>query len=288
MKILILGKNGQVGRCLQECAEKQDINYVALSREDCDISDKSKVDAYFNNHHDFDFAINAAAYTAVDKAEEEVDEAYAANHLAVEYLAKACKKYDIPLIHISTDYVFDGTKETLYMEEDCPNPTSVYGKSKLAGEKALQSLWHKHIILRVSWVFSEYGKNFVKTIRRLASERESLSVVADQYGSPTSAVSISEVLLAICQAQLEDPNADSRWGLYHYTDFPLTTWHQFATAIVKTLNLDTKVEPIMSAEFLTSAKRPKFSGLCVQKIIETFDCSQKSWRDNLMRICGYE
>ena len=283
MKVLILGKNGQVGRCLQECAEKQDINYIALSREDCDISDQSKVEAYFNKQHDFDFVINAAAYTAVDKAEEEIDEAYAANYLAVEYLAKICKKYDIPLIHISTDYVFDGTKETLYTEDDSPNPVSVYGKSKLMGEKALQSIWHKHIILRVSWVFSSYGKNFVKTISRLAKERESLSVVADQYGSPTSAVSISEVLLAICQAQLEHPNADSRWGLYHYTDFPLTTWHQLAKAVVSNLKVNTIIQPIKSSDYTTAAHRPHFSGLDTARVQQVFGINQRCWINKLMK-----
>ena len=288
MKILIIGKNGQVGRCIQEKAVQQRVNFVASGREDFDIKNQKQVESYFNQSHDFDFVINAAAYTSVDKAEDEVKLAYAVNDLAVQYLAQTCKLYDIPLIHISTDYVFDGSKETLYAEDDAPKPLSIYGKSKLAGEKSLQTIWHKHIILRVSWVFSEYGKNFVKTIIRLANEKKSLAVVADQYGSPTAANSIADLILIICRAQFEQVHPDSRWGLYHYTDFPLTTRNQFATAIVKEHNLDLKVEPITSADFHTSAKRPKFSGLRVNKIIDAFGFRQKYWFDNLMSIDKYD
>lgn len=278
MRLLIIGKNGQVGRCLQDYASAQAIDFVAIGREECDISNQKQVEHFFENNHQFDFVMNAAAYTAVDKAEEDIEQAYAANHLAVEYLAHACKKYDLPLLHISTDYVFDGQKETLYDEGDLPNPVSVYGKSKLAGEQALQSIWSKHIILRVSWVFSPYGKNFVKTIARLAKERESLSVVADQYGSPTAATSIAEVLIKICKAQAEKKeSADERWGLYHYTDFPLTTWHQLAKAVVSQLGLSALIKPIMSTEYPTAAERPKFSGLNCDHINEVYKIKQSDW-----------
>ena len=227
MKILIIGAKGQVGASLVQCAKENNITYAATDRSLLDVTDESAIQAYFEKNHDFDFVINATAYTNVDAAEDDEITANAVNHLGVKYLALVCKKYNIPLIHISTDYVFDGEKLTDYSENDSPNPQNVYGQSKLAGEIALQSLWEKHIILRVSWVFSEFGKNFIKTIAQLCDQKEKLGVIANQYGSPTSARSIAKVLIAICRKN------NSAWGVYHYSDFPATNWHQLATYVAR-------------------------------------------------------
>ena len=197
MNILIIGKNGQVGSSLVLEAIKNCINYIAISRDECDITNQDAVTRFFERKHDFDFIINAAAYTQVDAAENNLESARAANYFAVQYLAEAAKKYNIPLIHISTDYVFDGEKTTAYSEDDATNPKNVYGQTKLDGENILKKTWEKHIILRVSWVFSEFGKNFVKTIAQLYDKKEIFSVVADQMGSPTSARSIAQVILTI-------------------------------------------------------------------------------------------
>lgn len=281
MKVLIIGKHGQVGRSLQVCARKQNIDYIAIGRKECDISDEKAVEKYFVNHHDYDFVINAAAYTAVDKAEKEIKLADSVNHLAVGYLADSCKNFDIPLFHISTDYVFNGEKETLYHEEDNTSPTSVYGESKLAGEKRLINQWHKHIILRVSWVFSPYGNNFVKTIAKLAKEKSTMNIVADQYGAPTSAYSIAEAALAVCEQQHNNDDADDKWGVYHYSDFPLTTWHQFAVSIKKIMASNVNLNPIKSSEYPMVATRPKNSGLDIRKISRIFGVSQALWQKQL-------
>src|SRR3990167_1266887 len=164
MKILVIGKNGQIGASLIDAAKKQAIEIVGTSREELDITDQSAVTHFFKKTHDIDFIVNAAAYTNVDAAEKEIEAANAVNHLAVKQVAIMAKHYNIPLIHISTDYVFDGEKTTAYDEEDCPNPKNSYGKTKWDGEKSLKNSWEKHIILRASWIFSEYGKNFIKTI----------------------------------------------------------------------------------------------------------------------------
>ena len=199
MKILIIGKTGQVGLSLIAEAQSREIQYRATDREILNITDANAVNDFFDHNHHYDFIINAAAYTNVDAAENDQASAHNANSLAVEYLATAAKKYDIPFIHISTDYVFDGEKKVAYTEEDEVNPQNYYGKTKLAGERALQATWEKHIIIRVSWVISEYGKNFLKTISALCDQKEILSVVGDQLGSPTSARSIATVILTICE-----------------------------------------------------------------------------------------
>src|SRR3990167_11099307 len=234
MNLLIIGKNGQIGLSLIAESEANQIDYSAVGRAELDITNHSAVNAFFAQHHRFDFVINAAAFTNVDAAEKEIDSACAANASAVRYLAEACKQYDIPLIHISTDYVFDGEKNTGYYEDDMPNPKNIYGQTKLDGENHLKTAWKKHIILRVSWVFSEFGKNFVKTIANLADKKDVFSVVSDQLGSPTSAHSIANVIITICKRLFKNVKQEDHWGVYHYTDFPVTNWHQFATYVVRT------------------------------------------------------
>jgi dTDP-4-dehydrorhamnose reductase len=259
-RVLITGKNGQVGRELTERAAELAIDFVAFDSKELDIRDRVAVLAAVAKYQPT-AVINAAAYTAVDKAEEEKELAYAVNRDGVENLALACKTQDIPLIHISTDYVFDGEKDSPYVESDTPNPIGVYGASKYAGEEVLRATWHKHVIVRVSWVFGRYGNNFVKTMLRLAKERDELGVVDDQFGAPTSSIDIARVLLSLVIEDKKD------FGLYHLESNPKVSWHGFAQKIfeeAKMLGLIEKipvVNPISSEQFPTPVKRPVNSKL---------------------------
>ena len=284
MKILIIGANGQVGQSLCKLCKKEFIKYIATDRKKLDISDKNEIINFFKNL-DVDFVINASAYTNVEKAEEEYKIANSVNNLAIKYLAEECSRKNIPLIHISTDYIFDGQKQGMYNEKDIPKPLNIYGQTKLNGEINLQNNWKKHIILRVSWVFSKYGNNFLKTILKLSNSHEKLSVISDQYGSPTSAKSIAKVIIKICEHIYKNNNFDN-WGIYNYTDFPMSTWHQFATAIVdNNQNAKTKeIQPILAVDYKTNAKRPYNSALDVNKLIKQFNIKQNNWIDEAKRI----
>lgn len=287
MKILIIGKNGQVGASLVRKAIEKNIEYVATDRGDLDITSEKTITSFFENQSNFDFVINAAAYTKVDAAEQFPDIARAANALSLQYLAYTLKKFNIPIIHLSTDYVFDGEIATNYKEIDAPNPQNLYGETKLEGENILKSIWDKHIILRVSWVFSEYGNNFVKTISRLCDEKNTLSIVADQYGSPTSASSIAEIILTICNVLQQNKYSEKYWGIYHYSDFPATNWYQFASYIAHIKEKNNKyisIHAIKTADYPTAAKRPRNSQLCNMKIKEHFAIRQKSWLPEVDRI----
>lgn len=282
MKLLILGKNGQVGQSLVLCAAAQSIETVALDRSTLDVTDQQAINAFFEKNNSFDFVINATAYTNVDGAEDDEATATAVNADAVEYLAIVCKQYDIPLIHISTDYVFDGEKLTDYTEDDLPNPQNSYGRSKLLGENKLQTLWQKHIILRVSWVFSEFGKNFVKTISRLCDQKETLGVIANQYGSPTAAKSIANVIIEICQKN------HGQWGIYHYADFPATNWHQLASYVARIKGKGTAITAIEEKDYPLRAKRPQNSRFSTLKIKKTFGIDQHFWMPEVERILKNE
>ncbi|OGT39851.1 MAG: dTDP-4-dehydrorhamnose reductase [Gammaproteobacteria bacterium RIFCSPHIGHO2_12_FULL_36_30] len=291
--ILIIGAAGQVGLSLIELCNKTNIKYIAISRRDLDIIDSFAVDLFFQRNHAMDFVINAAAYTAVDAAEQDQVTAYAVNQYAVKNLALCCKRYDIPLIHISTDYVFDGKKKTSYVETDSRNPLSIYGISKLAGEKELQNLWHKHIILRVSWIFSEYRTNFVKTMCHLFTKQEEISVVDDQIGCPTSAASVASVIINIIHVTFEKNEA--LWGVYHYSDFPCVSWYTFACNILSSVeskvsvdNIKTKIiHPISSSEYPLPAKRPPNSVLNIEKIQKIFGIRSMCWHLEIQRIIQF-
>jgi dTDP-4-dehydrorhamnose reductase len=263
-KVFITGKNGQVGRELVERAAELKIDAVSFDSSELDICDREKVIAAIAEHKP-SVVINAAAYTAVDKAETEIDQAYAVNCDGVENLALACKSQNIPLIHISTDYVFDGEKEAPYLELDTPNPKGVYGASKYAGEQVLRATWEKHIIVRVSWVFGRHGNNFVKTMLHLAKDKDEISVVNDQFGAPTSTIDIARVLLNLSTVE----NID--FGLYHLESNPKTSWYGFAVKIfeeAKEIGLLEKspvVKPISSAHYPTPTKRPVNSKLATDK-----------------------
>jgi dTDP-4-dehydrorhamnose reductase len=256
-KVFITGKNGQVGRELVERAAELKIEAVSFDSSELNICDREKVIALVAEHRP-SVVINAAAYTAVDKAETEVDLAYAVNRDGVENLALACKAQNIPLIHISTDYVFDGEKESPYVESDIPNPIGVYGASKYAGEEVLRATWGKHIIVRVSWVFGRYGNNFVKTMLRLANERDELGVVDDQIGAPTSAKHIASQLLSC---------GEKNWGVFHLVSNPKVSWHGFASNVFeiavgyKLILRCPALNKLTTDDYPTPVKRPANSKL---------------------------
>ena len=281
-KILVTGKNGQVGWELQRSLAPLG-QVIALDAEDMDLSD---IDAIRRKVREIapHIIVNPAAHTAVDKAESEPDLTMAINGTAAGVLAEEAKKLDALLIHYSTDYVFDGTKASPYDETDTPNPQSVYGRTKLAGEQAIQAVGGKHLILRTSWVYGVHGGNFVKTILRLAKERSELRIVADQYGAPTWAR-----LLAASTAQVINGYSAEKSGVYHLTPHGRTNWHEFAEEIVRLARqyddaLKDKplvIHPIATNEYPLPAKRPANSSLSTEKIHQTFGLELPQWKKDL-------
>ena len=253
-----------------------------------DITDKEAVERTLRWGR-YSLIVNAAAYTAVDKAESERDEAFAVNADGPGYLATACAQEDIPLIHISTDYVFDGTKKTPYTESAPISPIGVYAESKAAGEASVRDNLNKHIILRTSWLYSTHGNNFVKTILRLASEREELRVVADQYGCPTYAADLAAAILHIAE-QFWSGRTIS-WGTYHYSGRGITTWHGFAEKICELARKHRplrvkRIKAIATSEYPTPAKRPPYSVLDCSKIQSLLGIRTRPWEDSLVEMLG--
>ncbi|ABE55940.1 dTDP-4-dehydrorhamnose reductase [Shewanella denitrificans OS217] len=290
MRILITGKNGQVGSCLVELLDAEtDLTFLALDREQLDITDAnevSKVVAEFKP----DIIINAAAYTAVDRAEKECELAYAINRDGPYNLALAANDVNALIIHLSTDYVFSGNSSESYVESDKTGPQSEYGRSKLAGEQAVVLACSRHIILRTAWVFGEHGNNFVKTMLRLAKTRDTLDVVADQFGGPTYAGDIAKAILAISNQVMKGNQA---YGVYHYSGFPHVSWYDFAKTIFSTalqqgfLKNTIQVRPITTLDYLTPAKRPANSRLDCHKINIAFVIEQSDWQSALKQIDEY-
>ncbi|MCU7938552.1 MAG: dTDP-4-dehydrorhamnose reductase [gamma proteobacterium symbiont of Bathyaustriella thionipta] len=285
MNILITGAKGQVGSELVVEALKRGHKVHGFGSKALDISNTEQVNNTVKQIQP-DVIINSAAYTAVDKAETEPAIAYAVNSQGSENLAKVCKQYEIPLLHISTDYVYDGEKQSAYTEVDTPVPTGVYGASKLEGDQKIAQIWHKHIILRVSWVFGQYGNNFVKTMLRLAEQRDELSIVNDQFGAPTSAKAISNRLLDIIDAeQFNQPSCP--WGTYNLQSDPGVTWYDFAREIftqaqqLEIINKKMKLNPIPSSQFPTPVKRPVNSKLDGQKLQQYFGQLPVDWKKDL-------
>lgn len=282
MKILITGANGQLGQELILSGQQKRFDVIGLTRSQLDISNAREVQSCINDTRP-DLIINAAAYTKVDLAESEPELAYAVNVNGVVNLAANSARLSIPLLHISTDYVFDGNKQTAYTEDDQPNPVGVYGKSKWLGEIALKQILTKHLILRVSWVYGLQGANFVKTMIRLGKERETIKVVNDQHGCPTSTAGIAEVIFKIiAQIQAEK----FQWGTYHYCEGPALSWFDFAKSILQSVaNYDSlkikEVLPIPTSEFPTPAKRPVNSVMTCQKLIDQLDFKPFSWQEML-------
>lgn len=282
--ILLTGAKGQTARDIILSARKEGIPLVSFDRKGLDITDISEVSERIDAVKP-SLVINGAAYTAVDRAEEEKGRAFAVNRDGPANLALCCKRAGIPLIHISTDYVFDGEKEGAYMETDRPNPSGVYAMSKWEGEEAVKNALDRHLIVRVSWVFGYYGHNFVHTILKTGQELGSLRVVADQYGCPTFTGHIAGVLLAL--SQKIKIGGDIPWGTYHYCDRPVTNWCDFTRVIfdrAHSRGLVSKIPeitPIPGSEYKTPVKRPSNSALDCSKIRERFNIYQRSWKDGL-------
>lgn len=278
------GAGGQVGRALIERGVASGIDMPGPGHGMLDITRPGCASDYMAALRP-DMVINAAAYTAVDRAESEPEAAYAVNRDGPASLADACREADVPLLHISTDYVFDGALSRPYRENDEPNPRSVYGKSKLEGERAVAQRLDRHIILRVAWVFSAHGENFVKSMLRLGAEREELGVVDDQKGAPTWADDIASVLLNIASQCMRD--TDPAWGIYHYTGTPETTWYGFSRAIfdqaveIGLLEKAPIVHPIRTEQYPTPAARPGNSALECRKLLNVFGIDQADWHTGL-------
>lgn len=275
--ILVTGSNGQLGKELQQLADAYpQYKFVFASREDLKLHHFPLVENFFLTVKP-QYCINCAAYTAVDKAVNEQDLAMLVNGEAVGHLAAICKKYQTKLIHISTDYVFDGESEIPYKEEDATNPMNVYGKSKLLGEQLCIKENEASIIIRTSWVYSSFGNNFVKTMMRLMRERNEINVVNDQIGSPTYAADLAKAIL--------DVIASGKWesGIYHYSNEGKISWYEFAVAIKEMMNSNCKINPISTSAYPTPAKRPHFSLLNKQKIADVFGIQVPYWKESLQK-----
>lgn len=277
MVILVTGASGQLGQAIQHIAfDYAECQFIFASSQDLDITNQEKVNHFFD-HNKIDFCINAAAYTAVDKAESEVEKAEIINVLGPKNLAIACKKHQAKLIHISTDFVFDGTSNKPYLETDATSPINVYGKTKRDGENAIIENLSAYFIVRTSWVYSQFGNNFMKTMLRLASERDSLNIVSDQIGSPTNAVDLAKATLSIVKS-----NSDA-FGIYNFSNEGIASWYDFAKEIFKVNDVCIEVNPIPSTAFPTPAERPKYSVLDKSKIKSVFGIEIKTWQEALQQ-----
>jgi dTDP-4-dehydrorhamnose reductase len=284
MVVLVTGSSGQLGQSLQFIAPNYpQIDFVFCDSKTLEITNFENCETIFSKYKP-DFCINAAAYTAVDKAENEPEKAFAINVTGAKNLAEVSKKFDTILLHISTDFVFDGSKDIPYLETDLPNPTGVYGQTKLDGERVIQQVWEKHFIIRTSWVYSQFGNNFMKTMLRLASERDTISVVNDQIGTPTNAVDLAEVLVSMiiktCNSQLATRN----FGTYNFSNEGQCSWYDFAKKIFEINNISINLLPIPTTSFPTPAKRPSFSVLDKSKIKNVFTVEVKDWEESLKRV----
>ena len=284
MKILVFGASGQIGREVCRAAWPPRYAILPLDRKAVDITKSAAVSAMLARETP-DLVINLAAYTAVDRAESEPGVAWAANCAGAAHIAGACDESATPLVHLSTDYVFDGRKTGPYREEDAVGPLGVYGRSKEAGERAVRAAVARHMILRTAWVFGAYGANFVKTMLRLAAERPVLRVVADQRGCPTAAADIAAALMVIA-GHIE--KGEAKWGTYHFVGAGAASWHSFAQAIfdqaAPQLAACPQVEPITTEQYPTPARRPMNSVLDCRKIEEVFGISSPPWRTALATV----
>ena len=279
--VLVFGANGQLGSEIKKISKEfSNLQITYTDVEDLDITDVSKLKLFFSNKK-FSYVINAAAYTAVDKAESEFKIATKINVEGVTNIARLATNYKLHLIHISTDYVFDGKSNLPYNEDSLPNPLNVYGKTKYKSE--IEALRHPEtIVIRTSWLYSTFGNNFVKTILKRAKEKDEIKVVYDQVGSPTYAEDLARAILSIINENINRKNFFKR-GIYHFTNQGLCSWYDFAYEIVSYFNLPCKVIPILTEEYPTPAKRPAYSVLDCKKYKETFEQEIPYWRDSLHR-----
>lgn len=277
--ILVFGGNGQLGRELIRAAAERHVALQALTRAEADIADAAAVAAALKRCKP-NLVVNAAAYTNVDGAESHYVEAQSGNELGPAVLAAACAKAGTTMVHVSTDYVFDGGKDGAYRESDPVHPINAYGRSKAAGEDAVRRALDRHVILRTAWLYSEFGRNFLKTILQLAQTRAELRIVADQHGSPTSARELAEAILHIAPRVIAEPRLA---GTYHFTADGATTWHGFAGCIVAAAAPITgrhpRVTPIATADYPTPAERPANSRLDCSRFVQTFGLAPRPWRE---------
>jgi dTDP-4-dehydrorhamnose reductase len=279
MVVLVTGANGQLGQAIQFVAGNYpNIRFVFCSSSDLDITNKENCDSVFNKEKP-DFCINAAAYTAVDKAESEPEKAELINVIGAKNLAESCKEFNAKLIHISTDFVFDGSKNSPYNETDLPNPKGIYGQTKLDGEIAIQEVFDAYFIIRTSWVYSQFGNNFMKTMLRLASERTSLNIVNDQIGTPTNAVDLAECLVTII-TEHSKLNTE-HYGIYNFSNEGQCSWFDFAKKIFEINEVKIELNPIPTTQFPTPAERPKYSVLDKTKIKTAFGIEIKPWEQSI-------
>ena len=282
MKILVTGKNGQLGRSIQNLISNYDHHeFTFVGREELNLTSSESISRYLDAHFHFDVIINCAAYTAVDSAEDEVDVADQVNHLAVKQLAEFANSQNAKLIHISTDYVFDGKNESLYLESDNPNPINVYGKTKLLGENVvLETMANNAVLIRTSWVFSEFGSNFVKTMLKLGYEKNEINVVSDRLGSPTYASDLAKAILHI----ILNDNFNKKsfpTEIFHFSNMGETSWSMFTMKIFEIANLPCRVVSITSDQYPTHALRPKNTTLSKEKIRSHFKLLIPTWQQSL-------
>lgn len=281
MVALVTGANGQLGQAIEFISGNYpEINFVFCDSSELDITNKENCREAFIKYKP-NFCINTAAYTAVDKAESEPQKAHLINVIGPKNLAEICKEHEVVLLHISTDFVFDGNQTKPYTEMDTPNPTSVYGQTKLDGEKAIQEILKQHFIIRTSWVYSQFGNNFMKTMLRLASERDSLSVVNDQIGTPTNAVDLAEVLIKIVSSNHQF--LTSNFGIYNFSNEGYCSWYDFAKKIFEINNIKIDLRPIPTSSYPTPAKRPIQSVLDKTKIKSVFCVIIDCWDESLKK-----
>ncbi len=283
MKLMITGGHGQLGRELVEAGRLKKFEILSPSHRHMDIADFEAVKTFIDRNQP-DCVINSAAYTQVDNAESEPFLAFAINKTGCSNLARICAKNGIPLFHISTDYVFDGSKKAPYIEADAISPIGVYGRSKAAGEAEIRSNLKEHIIIRTSWLYGVFGQNFVKTILKLAGTKEEIRVVSDQFGSPTSAADLSEAVLTMADRLKRRSDVD--WGTYHYCGLGIISWYEFAKEIIDLARQfgeikANRIVPITTADYPTKARRPAFSALDCNLIKARFGIDQKPWQESL-------
>jgi dTDP-4-dehydrorhamnose reductase len=283
MVVLVTGASGQVGQALRFISgQKPQIRFHFSDSSEADITDRDKLLDIFSAVKP-DYCINAAAYTAVDKAESEPEKATSINVTGAENLAALCQQFHVVLIHISTDFVFDGRKRTPYTESDETNPKSVYGLTKRNGEVAITAILKRHFIIRTSWVYSGFGNNFMKTMLRLASERSTLNIVNDQIGNPTHALDLAEAILNIIVKHNKSADSTSLYGIYNYSSEGEASWYDLAKKIFELSNVSIDLKPIPTSEYPTPAQRPFYSVLDKSKIKTTFGIQIDHWAEALQK-----
>jgi len=273
--VLVTGGKGQLASCLKDITKKTEgHNFIYIDVDELDITKRNNIEDYFKKH-EIAYCINCAAYTAVDKAESEEAIAKTINVIGAKNLALACKNNGATLIHISTDFVFDGKQTKPYTEEDKEEPLGVYGKTKLLGENEITTSLKEHFIIRTSWLYSEHGNNFLKTMLRLGKKKNKLNVVADQIGTPTYAKDLAQVIMTIIKT------GNTSYGTYHYSNEGVASWYDFARAIFEQVNFEVKVTSVKTELYKTAAERPKYSVMDKSKIKNQLTLIIPDWRDSL-------